>query len=56
MALGMMIPGMWTAGWRTSSATNIFSYGYLLDDSGLALALRLKIDPQFGRKTCRAEN
>jgi PAT family beta-lactamase induction signal transducer AmpG len=51
MALGMMIPGMWS-GWLADiiGYKHFFVWAVCSTLPGLALALRLKIDPQFGRK------
>jgi len=52
MALGMMIPGMWS-GWVADIVgyTHFFVWVSCSSIPGLILALRLKIDPQFGRKS-----
>jgi PAT family beta-lactamase induction signal transducer AmpG len=52
MALGMMIPGMWS-GWLVDIVGYKHFFVWIVCSTipGLALALRLKIDPQFGRKT-----
>ena len=52
MALGMMIPGMWS-GWVTDIVgyKHFFAWAVCSTIPGLVIALRLKIDPQFGRKS-----
>lgn len=51
MALGMMIPGMWS-GWVADLVGYRHFFVWVICSAlpGLVLALRLKIDPQFGRK------
>jgi MFS transporter, PAT family, beta-lactamase induction signal transducer AmpG len=51
MALGMMIPGMWS-GWVADLVGYKHFFVWVICSTlpGLALALRLKIDPQFGKK------
>ena len=51
MALGMMIPGMWS-GWVADLVGYQHFFVWVICSTlpGLALALRLKIDPQFGKK------
>jgi PAT family beta-lactamase induction signal transducer AmpG len=51
MALGMMIPGMWS-GWLADIVgyKHFFVWVICSTIPGLVLALRLKIDPQFGKK------
>ena len=51
MALGMMIPGMWS-GWVADIVgyKHFFVWVICSTIPGLVLALRLKIDPQFGKK------
>jgi len=51
MALGMMIPGMWS-GWVADIVgyKHFFVWVICSTVPGLVLALRLKIDPQFGKK------
>jgi PAT family beta-lactamase induction signal transducer AmpG len=51
MALGMMIPGMWS-GWVADLVgyQHFFVWVVCSTVPGLALALRLKIDPQFGKR------
>jgi PAT family beta-lactamase induction signal transducer AmpG len=51
MALGMMIPGMWS-GWLedTIGYKKFFAWVICSTVPGLVLALRLKIDPQFGKR------
>jgi len=51
MALGMMIPGMWS-GWVADLVgyKHFFVWVICSTIPGLALALRLKIDPQFGKR------
>ena len=51
MALGMMIPGMWS-GWLADiiGYKHFFVWVICSTIPGLILALRLKVDPQFGRK------
>ena len=51
MALGMMIPGMWS-GWLVDHLgyRHFFIWVMFSTLPGLALALNLKIDPGFGRK------
>lgn len=52
MALGMMIPGMWS-GWVADIVgyKHFFVWVICSTIPGLVLALRLKIDPQFGKKS-----
>jgi PAT family beta-lactamase induction signal transducer AmpG len=52
MALGMMIPGMWS-GWVADIVGYKHFFGWVICSTlpGLILALQLKIDPQFGRRT-----
>jgi PAT family beta-lactamase induction signal transducer AmpG len=52
MALGMMIPGMWS-GWVADIVgyQHFFVWVSCSSIPGLVLALRLKIDPQFGKKS-----
>ena len=52
MALGMMIPGMWS-GWVADliGYKHFFVWVIFSAIPGFILALQLKIDPQFGRKT-----
>jgi len=52
MALGMMIPGMWS-GWVADLVgyQHFFVWVICSTIPGLAIALRLKIDPQFGKKS-----
>ena len=56
MALGMMIPGMWS-GWVADLVGYKHFFVWVICSAlpGLVLALRLKIDPQFGRKVAPAE-
>ncbi len=51
MALGMMIPGLWS-GWAadTFGYRHFFVWVSCSSIPGLVLALRLKIDPQFGKQ------
>ncbi|MGA2749056.1 MAG: MFS transporter [Verrucomicrobiota bacterium] len=51
MALGMMIPGMWS-GWLAERLgyKHFFLWVICSTLPGLMIALRLKVDPQFGRK------
>jgi PAT family beta-lactamase induction signal transducer AmpG len=51
MALGMMIPGMWS-GWLVDLVGYQHFFGWVLCSTlpGLFLAFQLKIDPQFGRR------
>ena len=51
MALGMMIPGMWS-GWVADLVgyKHFFVWAFCSTIPGLVIALRLKIDPQFGRR------
>lgn len=51
MALGMMIPGMWS-GWLVDVVgyEHFFLWVTGAAVPGLALALKVKIDPQFGKK------
>jgi len=51
MALGMMIPGMWS-GWVADIVgyKHFFVWVICSTIPGLVIALRLKIDPQFGKK------
>jgi PAT family beta-lactamase induction signal transducer AmpG len=52
MALGMMLPGMWS-GWVADIVgyKHFFVWVSCSSIPGLVLALRLKIDPQFGKKS-----
>ena len=52
MALGMMIPGMWS-GWVADIVgyKHFFVWVICSTIPGLVIALRLKIDPQFGKKS-----
>jgi len=52
MALGMMIPGMWS-GWVADIVgyKHFFVWVICSTIPGLVIALQLKIDPQFGKKT-----
>ena len=51
MALGMMIPGMWS-GWLADviGYKHFFTWVICSAIPGLVIALRLRIDPQFGKK------
>jgi PAT family beta-lactamase induction signal transducer AmpG len=51
MALGMMIPGMWS-GWVADIVGYRHFFVWVICSTlpGLLLALQLKIDPQFGKK------
>ncbi len=51
MALGMMIPGMWS-GWVADHVGYQHFFVWVICSTlpGLIIALRLKIDPQFGKK------
>lgn len=51
MALGMMIPGMWS-GWVADIVGYKHFFVWVICSAlpGLVLALQLKVDPQFGRK------
>jgi len=51
MALGMMIPGMWS-GWAVDIVGYKHFFTWVLCSTlpGLVLALQLKIDPQFGKR------
>ena len=51
MALGMMIPGMWS-GWVADIVGYKHFFVWVICSAlpGLVLALQLKIDPQFGKK------
>ena len=51
MALGMMIPGMWS-GWVADHVGYRHFFIWVICSAlpGLIIALRLKIDPQFGKK------
>ena len=51
MALGMMIPGMWS-GWLADiiGYRHFFAWTLACTLPGLLLACTLKVDPQFGRK------
>lgn len=55
MALGMMIPGMWS-GWVADLVGYRHFFVWVIGSAlpGLALALSLKIDPQFGKKAVPA--
>lgn len=55
MALGMMIPGMWS-GWLVDLVGYKHFFVWVICSAlpGLALALQLRVDPQFGRRE-RAE-
>jgi PAT family beta-lactamase induction signal transducer AmpG len=52
MALGMMLPGMWS-GWVADLVGYKHFFVWVICSAlpGLVLALRLKIDPQFGKKS-----
>jgi PAT family beta-lactamase induction signal transducer AmpG len=52
MALGMMIPGMWS-GWVTDIVGYRHFFVWVICSAipGFVLALQLKIDPQFGKKS-----
>ena len=52
MALGMMLPGMWS-GWVADIVGYKHFFVWVICSAlpGLVLALRLKIDPQFGKKS-----
>jgi PAT family beta-lactamase induction signal transducer AmpG len=52
MALGMMIPGMWS-GWVVDIVgyKHFFVWAICSTIPGFVLALQLKIDPQFGKKS-----
>jgi PAT family beta-lactamase induction signal transducer AmpG len=52
MALGMMIPGLWS-GWLADviGYKHFFVWVMCSTLPGLVLALKLKVDPQFGKKT-----
>jgi len=52
MALGMMIPGMWS-GWVADLVGYKHLFVWVIGSTipGLVLALRLKIDPQFGKRS-----
>jgi len=52
MALGMMIPGMWS-GWLADQLgyKRFFLWVICSAVPGFVIALRLKVDPQFGRKS-----
>jgi PAT family beta-lactamase induction signal transducer AmpG len=52
MALGMMIPGMWS-GWVADIVGYKHFFVWVIFSAlpGLVLAFQLKIDPQFGKKT-----
>jgi len=52
MSLGMMIPGMWS-GWLADVVGYKHFFAWVLCSTipGLIIALRLKIDPQFGKRT-----
>ena len=52
MALGMMLPGMWS-GWVADLVGYQHFFVWVICSAipGLIIALRLKIDPQFGKKT-----
>jgi PAT family beta-lactamase induction signal transducer AmpG len=52
MALGMMIPGMWS-GWLADHLgyRRFFLWVICSAVPGLVIALRLKVDPRFGRKS-----
>ncbi len=51
MALGMMIPGLWS-GWLADLVgyRHFFAWVIFSTLPGLVIALRLKIDPQFGKR------
>jgi len=55
MALGMMLPGMWS-GWLadTLGYRHFFIWVIFSALPGLVLALQLKIEPQFGKKSAAA--
>jgi PAT family beta-lactamase induction signal transducer AmpG len=52
MALGMMIPGMWS-GWLADYLGYRWFFIWVICSAvpGFIIALRLKVDPQFGRKS-----
>jgi PAT family beta-lactamase induction signal transducer AmpG len=52
MALGMMIPGMWS-GWLADIIGYRHFFVWVIASAlpGLVIALRLRIDPQFGKKS-----
>ena len=52
MALGMMIPGLWS-GWLADIVGYRHFFGWVLGSTlpGLVLALQLRIDPSYGKKT-----
>jgi PAT family beta-lactamase induction signal transducer AmpG len=52
MTLGLMIPGMWSGGLAGQLGYRHFFLWVICSAlPGLVIALRLKVDPQFGRKT-----
>jgi PAT family beta-lactamase induction signal transducer AmpG len=57
MALGMMIPGMWS-GWLVDKIGYRHFFVWVLCSAapGFILALMLKVDPAFGKKTATANN
>jgi PAT family beta-lactamase induction signal transducer AmpG len=56
MALGMMIPGLWS-GWLADHLgyKHFFLWVICSAAPGFVIALRLKVDPQFGRKSGTAQ-
>jgi len=55
MALGMMIPGMWS-GWVADHIgyRQFFVWASCCALPGFTVAMRLKVDPQFGKKTAES--
>ena len=54
MALGMMIPGLWS-GWLADLVGYRHFFVWVIGSAapGFIIALLLKVDPQFGRKSAR---
>jgi PAT family beta-lactamase induction signal transducer AmpG len=52
MALGMMIPGLWS-GWLVDVVEYRHFFAWVLGSTlpGLALAFQLRIEPNYGKKT-----
>lgn len=52
MALGMMIPGLWS-GWLADVVGYRHFFAWVLGSTlpGLALAFQLRIEPNYGKKT-----
>ena len=55
MALGIMIPGMWS-GWLQEIVgyKNFFAWIMLSTIPGFLVAFLIKVDPEFGKKTAKS--